>query len=377
MTGTSALSPPVRVGVVGCGNVSRQYLANLVPQDETGPTDPDDAHLVVVACADAESARADEVARAFGIAQTLSVDELVASAEVDLVLNLTSPSAHAAVSMAAVRAGKHVYTEKPLATSVVDARALLDAADAAGVSVGCAPDTFLGPGLSRCRELVLAGTIGTPVSANAFSMGPGPEAFHPQPDFLYQPGAGPLFDGGPYAVSALVSLLGPVAAVTGMATTGSARRTVRTGRRAGETFAVEVPTHVSALLRFAGGAIATLVMSFDVQGTRTPRLEIHGTEASLVCPAPNSWGGPAVILPGGSADPVTVVVSGGDGNRIGLGIAQMAAALRAGSRPAASGDRGLHVLEVLDAIHRSAESGGETVALDPPRGEIDVRGTTW
>ena len=348
---------PVRVGLIGCGNVSGHYLHNLGVPDL----------LEVVACADAQPERAEATARAFGIPRTPSVAELLHADDIDLVLNLTNPAGHAEVSLGAIAAGKHVYTEKPLAGSVAEADAILAAADERGVHVGCAPDTFLGPGPRRCAELLAEDVIGTPVSANAFLMSAGPEAFHPAPEFLYQPGAGPLMDSGPYGVSALVALLGPVTAVTGMSTRGRSTRSVLTGERTGSSFPVDVPTHVTSLLRFERGAVATLVMSFDVHGTRTPRLEVHGTGGSMICPSPNSWGGPVWIRPAGSAGCDEVRIDGGEGNRIGMGVIEMATALRSGRAPAASGLLGRHVLEVLEGIQESDDRGGTAIPIRPVR----------
>ncbi|GEP47629.1 Gfo/Idh/MocA family oxidoreductase [Microbacterium saccharophilum] len=353
MSRSIAPGRPVRVGLVGCGNVSGQYLLNL-----DAP-----AVLDVVACADAQPARADATARAFGIPRAVAVDQLLADDDIDLVLNLTNPAGHAEVSLAAIAAGKHVYTEKPLAGSLAEADEVLAAAAARGLRVGCAPDTFLGPGLRRCAELIADGAIGVPVSANAFMMTAGPEAFHPAPEFLYQPGAGPLMDGGPYGVSALVALLGPVASVSGASTRGRDTRSVLTGARAGSRFPVDVPTHVAALLRFARGAVATLVTSFDVHGTRTPRLEVHGTTGSLICPAPNAWGGPAFLRSAGAEGFDEVHIDGGEGNRIGMGLLEMGSALQQGRAPRASGDLGRHVLEVLEGIRTSDERGGGAVDI--------------
>lgn len=363
MQGSSAAQRRVRVGLVGCGNVSSQYLENLGQSED----------LEIWACADAHPPQAEALARRFAIPRVLSVTDLLGHPEIELVLNLTTPAAHAEVSSAAIEAGKHVYTEKPLATKLPDARALLDAAATRGVSVGCAPDTFIGPGLRRCVELIEEGAIGTPVSANAFLMSAGPEAFHPSPEFLYQEGSGPLFDGGPYYVSALISLLGPVASVSGLSTRARETRKILTGERAGHSFPVQTPTHVASLLQFERGPVATLVTSFDVVATRTPRLEVHGTTGSLICPAPNSWGGPAWLSRPDRPGFTEIPVEGGDGNRIGLGVAEMARALRDGRVPAASGERGFEILEVITAIHDSAERLGAVVELHEQRPRPDHR----
>ena len=239
----------------------------------------------------------------------------------------------------------------------------MDLAAQLKLHVGCAPDTILGSGLRLCRDLVAEGAIGTPISANAFMMNAGPERFHPHPEFLYRKGAGPLFDGGPYDVSALTSILGPITNVSAMSATAHATRTIRTGGRAGEDFAVETPTHVSALLRFANGVVGTLVTSFDVLDTRVPRLEIHGTRGSLIAPAPNSWAGPVLLRRETDSEFSELPLRLEDSGFMGVGVIEMAQAIRAGSAPAASGERGLHVLRVLDAIDASASHGGDPVRV--------------
>ncbi|MGV8876373.1 MAG: Gfo/Idh/MocA family protein [Rhodoglobus sp.] len=334
----------IRVGVVGCGNVSRRYLHNVA----------DDDSLSVVACADAVFSAAQAIAAEFDIAAMTTVDELLQRDDIDIVLNLTIPAAHASVTMAALRAGKHVYTEKPLAADIVDARAILALADERELQVGCAPDTFMGAGLVSCQRIIADGGIGVPISANAFMMTPGPELFHPQPDFLFQEGAGPLFDGGPYYISALVSLLGPISRVAATATVGRAQRQVLVGERAGQRFAVETPTHVVSLLNFARGAVGSMVTSFDVVESSTPRLEIHGTEGSLIAPAPNSWAGPVLVRRGGESSFSAVDIDDASAGFMGMGLVQMAKAVTQHRPVAASGSRGLHILEVLMGIRQSA-----------------------
>ena len=341
-------SRPIRVGLVGCGNVSRRYLEHVAEFDE----------LDVVACADAMPANAAAVGQEFGI-PALGVDELIGDVTIDLVLNLTIPRSHAEVTMRALRAGKHVYTEKPLAADLSDARAIMALADELGLFVGCAPDTFMGAGITASRALIDEGAIGEPVSANAFMMTPGPEQFHPGPDFLYREGAGPLFDGGPYYVSALVSLLGPVARVGAVSTTGRTDRTVLVGDRAGERFPVETSTHVAGVLQFVHGAVGSLITSFDVIETSAPRLEVHGTEGSIIAPAPNSWGGPAWVRRAGEQEFMEVPIAADGAGFMGMGLVDMARGLQLGREPRASGARGLHVLEVLTGIDRSASCGGQ------------------
>lgn len=344
---TTTASDTIRVGLVGCGNVSRRYLENIGRS----------AALTVVACADAVPAAARALGQEFGIRAIDDVDDLLHDEGVDLVLNLTIPSSHAEISMRALGAGKHLYTEKPLAVELEDARAILARADELGLRVGCAPDTFMGAGLSACAELIAAGAIGEPVSATALMMTPGPEQFHPGPEFLFREGAGPLLDGAPYYVSALVSLLGPVSRVAATATAGRTTRQILVGDRVGATFPVETPTHVASILEFGGGAVGSFVASFDVIQTTAPRLEVHGTEGSIAAPAPNSWGGPVRVRRGGEAMFSTVEVDDSRAGYMGMGLVEMADAVRHSREPLASGARGLHVLDVLTGIRRSIDDG--------------------
>ncbi|MEO8828568.1 Gfo/Idh/MocA family oxidoreductase [Lapillicoccus sp.] len=337
----------IRIGLVGCGNVSAKYLATVggAPGVE------------LVACADQDAERAQVVGAEFGIPVLASVEELLALPEVDLVLNLTAPRAHAEVSLAAIAAGKHVYSEKPLATTLEDGIRVVEAADRAGVRVGCAPDTILGEGLQATAKLIADGAVGRPLSAISILATTGPEHFHPAPEFLYLEGAGPLFDIGPYLVSALTFLLGPVRAVTATTAMPVETRTVRVGGHAGETFSAAVPTFISSMLEFESGAVATLLQGWDVVGTTAPRLEIHGTGGSIAGPSPDSWGGPLRLMRVGDHGFAEVMPTGSAGSRLGIGVLEMAAALEAGEAPAASGEQGLHTLAILQAILRSANSG--------------------
>ncbi|MHB1598847.1 MAG: Gfo/Idh/MocA family protein [Acidimicrobiales bacterium] len=338
---------PWRVGIVGCGVISAVYA-------EAGERFTD---IEIVGCADVDTARAAELGQRHGLRSYDHVGELLDDQDVDAVLNLTPPKSHAELSIAALLAGKAVYSEKPLATTCTDARAVLDLAATKGLGVGCAPDTFLGAGLQSCRELIDAGAIGTPVAATAFVLGRGPDHWHPSPQFFYEHGAGPLLDMGPYYVTALAHLLGPVATVTGSARISRAQRLVRSGPAAGTTIEVETPTHVTGVLEMASGPLVTIAASFDVQASEHPRIEIYGSERTLAVPDPNRFGGPVRLSTrDGEWEEIPLTRPYAEQSR-GLGLADLAAALRSGRAPRASGGLAYHVLDVLQSVLVSAADG--------------------
>jgi predicted dehydrogenase len=336
-----------RIGVIGCGNISDTYFKAA----RTFPA------IDIVACADIDPARARAKAAAYGIA-ALSVDALLADPSMEIVLNLTIPRAHAAVAMAAIDAGKSVYGEKPLALTRADGRAMLSAAAVQGVRIGCAPDTFLGGGLQTCRKLIDDGVIGRPVGATAFMMSHGHESWHPDPEFYYQAGGGPMFDMGPYYLTALVALLGPVRRVSGATQTSFAERTITSQPKHGTVIRVEVPTHVTGTLEFAAGAIGTITTSFDVWAAELPRIEIYGSDGTLSVPDPNGFGGPVRLWRVDDRQwremPLT---HGYTGNMRGIGAADMAVALRSGRPHRASGALAFHVLDIMEAIRDAAHEG--------------------
>ncbi|MEZ4675183.1 MAG: Gfo/Idh/MocA family oxidoreductase [Caldilineaceae bacterium] len=270
-----------KIGIIGCGNISGIYLKS----------DKVFNNIEIVACADLEIERATAKAAEYGI-KAYSVRELLADPEIEIVVNLTIPAAHAEVSAAIIEAGKASYSEKPFALNRADGEELLKLATSRGQRVGCAPDTFLGGGLQSCRKLVDDGAIGTPVAATAFMMSRGHEHWHPNPDFYYQPGGGPMFDMGPYYLTALVSILGPVRRVTGITRASFAERLITSQPKHGQVIKVEVPTHVAGLLEFASGAVGTIITTFDVKASQLPRMEIYGSDATLSLPDPNTFGGP-------------------------------------------------------------------------------------
>ncbi|MER5641049.1 Gfo/Idh/MocA family oxidoreductase [Kitasatospora sp. NPDC002227] len=343
------MSPtPLRTAVVGAGKISGAYLRTLRGRPE----------VTVVAVADLDPARARLAAGSVPGARAVSVAEACAAEDVDLVLNLTVPAAHAEVALAAIAGGKHVYGEKPLAATTGEAREVLTAAAAAGVRVGCAPDTVLGTGLQTARAVLDGGGIGRPVAATAFMVCPGHELWHPDPEFYYRPGGGPLLDMGPYHLTALVTLLGPVRRVTGLTARPGERRTIAAGPRAGEVFPVEVATHVTGVLEHAGGALTTLVMSFDVWQARLPHLEVYGSAGSLSVPDPNEFAGPVALhRAGGPGWEQVPVLAGHPDTGRGCGVVDLAWALADGTPHRADGELAFHVLEVMEALLASAEAG--------------------
>ena len=338
----------VKIGVVGAGKISGIYLQNGALFDD----------LEIVACADLLVERAEEQARAYGVPKACGPEELLADPEVEVVLNLTVPAVHAEVSLAALEAGKHVYTEKPLAVSREDALRMLEVATERGLLIGCAPDTFLGGGLQTCRKVMDEGIIGEPVAATAVMMTHGPEDWHPNPDFFYQPGAGPMFDMGPYYLTALTTLLGPVRRVTGSARVTFPERRITSQPLSGTTITVNTPTHVAGVMDFEGGAVGTLVTSFDVWSEEHSRIDIYGTEGTLSVPDPNTFGGPVRVWRSGEDSWTDVPLTHPYvKDSRGLGLADMAQALRSGRKHRASGELGGHVLDVIHAFLDSSEKG--------------------
>jgi predicted dehydrogenase len=287
----------------------------------------------------------------------MPVAALLANPAVDLVLNLTIPAAHTEVALAAIAAGKPVYGEKPLAPTTGEGRSILDAAARANIRVGCAPDTVLGTGIQTARRAVDDGRIGTPIAATATMVTPGHERWHHDPDFYYQPGGGPLLDMGPYYVTALVHLLGPVVSAIGAASHTRATRTIGGGPRAGEVIPVATDTHVTGVLEHASGALSTLLMSFDTVGTRSRWIEVHGERGSLVVPDPNQFHGDVELQELGTEAWTTLPVSAGyERASRGFGVADLAATPD-GAEPRAGGTLAFHVLDVMESLLRSARSG--------------------
>ncbi|MDX3853842.1 Gfo/Idh/MocA family oxidoreductase [Streptomyces sp. AK02-01A] len=342
------MGEPLRIGMVGAGKISGAYLDTLERLENVT--------LTAVTDLDPSRARA-AAARVPGAEVVGSVADLVVRSDVDAVLNLTIPAVHAEVARVALAVGKHVYGEKPLSATREEADALLAAAAADGLRIGCAPDTVLGTGVQTARKAVDDGLIGTPVAATAFMTTAGHERWHPDPEFYYRPGGGPLLDMGPYYLSALVHLLGPVVRVTGAASRPRAEREIGSGPRAGERFAVEVDTHVTGVLQHANGALTTLVMSFDIHAARLPRIEVHGTGGSLSVPDPNGFDGPVELHRSGARWETLPVSAGYTGAGRGTGLADLAEALAAGRPHRASAELARHVLDIMLTLLDSAREG--------------------
>jgi predicted dehydrogenase len=337
----------VKVGIIGCGNIFGQYAKGCRAFEI----------LELVACADINPGAAETRAKEYNISNVLTVEELLNDPEIKIVINLTVPQAHASVSLATIAAGKHVYSEKPLAVTREDGRKILAAAREKAVLVGCAPDTFLGGGLQTCRKLIDDGWIGEPVAAVAFMASRGPESWHPNPAIFYQQGAGPLFDMGPYYLTALVHLLGPVRRVTGSSRITFPERVATSTARYGERLMVEVATHVSGVMDFHSGPIATLMITFDVWHSKLPRIEIYGSEGSLRVPDPNVFGGPVRLRRAEAEQWSEIPLSHSADVGRGIGVADLAYALAAGRPHRASGDMAYHVLEIMEAFEESSQNG--------------------
>jgi predicted dehydrogenase len=345
------MSDPLGIGILGCGNISDIYFKNLSNRFPW---------LEVRACCDLVSARSGEKQETYGVAAEPDLDSLLARKDIGLVLNLSTPPAHASLNRRILEAGKHVYVEKPFALSVEEAEGVLKLAEETGLRVGCAPDTFLGAGIQTARRLIDEGRIGRVVSCNAYMLCHGHESWHPDPEFYYAAGGGPMLDMGPYYLTALVNCAGPVRQVSGMTGSAFTERVIGSEKKKGQRIPVETPTHVAGNLRFESGAIGTIVTSFDVWKHRHPCIELHGTEGSLQVPDPNTFGGEVLIAePDKRKDwePVETAPACYAGNSRGLGVADLALAVREGRDPKASGQLAAHVLEIMLAFERSSEQG--------------------
>jgi predicted dehydrogenase len=330
----------LNVGIIGVGNISPAYINGSRMFDI----------LNLAACADMNVERAQQVGAEHNLT-AYNVDDLLANPDIDIVINLTIPLAHAEVSQKIIDAGKHLYSEKPLSVTLEDARKILDTAEAKGLRVGCAPDTFLFSQHQTARKLLDEGAIGTPVAAFGAMVGRGPEKWHPNPDFFYKVGGGPMLDMGPYYVTCLINLLGAVKRVSGSARISYPQRTAKDGH----TIDVEVMTHVTGTMEFASGAVSTLVMSFDVMGHNLPQMEIYGEYGTLRIPDPNGWKPREIMVFNGEWHTESEVYRP-EWVR-GIGVADMAYGILYGRPHRASGAQAYHALEVMHAFAESSRTG--------------------
>lgn len=362
----------MKVGIIGCGNISGAYFSWLkkFPMVE------------LVGCADLDFFRAETKAQQYDV-QPFTLQELLADKAVQLVVNLTVPQAHAPVNLQILEAGKHAYCEKPFASSVEEGRQVLELAAAKGLRVGCAPDTFLGGGLQTARKLIDDGAIGRPVAATAHMACAGHESWHPDPEFYYQAGGGPMLDMGPYYLTALVNLLGPIQRATGSARASLPERTITSEKKRGTKIPVAVPTHYAAVYDFQSGPVAAVTMSFDIRHHRLPLLEIYGTEGSLSVPDPNTFTGPVALRRGEDKEWREIPLTHTDQTGRGMGVADMVHGILYDRPHRASGALALHVLEAMLAVegashhhvHAALQTTCERPAALPPGlapGEIDV-----
>jgi predicted dehydrogenase len=365
---------PVGIGFIGTGMISETYLEHL--------THFPDVRVVILTDLDPQRARAQ--AERHQVAEWGTPDAVLAHPDVELVVNLTVPAAHVEVATAAIAAGKHVWSEKPIGTDRPGAQTLLRQAAEAGLLLGVAPDTVLGPGIQTARRLIARGDIGQPLSAQTVIQYPGPDLFHPDPEFLFAAGAGPLYDIGPYYLTALAHIFGPFAQVAAVGSTARSQRTIQVGERAGTQFPVTVPTHVAAVARFTSGGVSQSVFSFDSPLARMGVVEITGTEGTLVVPDPNNFSGDLRITRAATfesltagADPewVTVACEGVVAGR-GIGALDLARCIRTGGQPMASGALAYHVLDTMIAIDESLTTG-QTIEVTSTVDPIPLMDKAW
>ncbi|MFH1378138.1 MAG: Gfo/Idh/MocA family oxidoreductase [Planctomycetota bacterium] len=344
---------PMIIGIIGCGNISNIYMKNAA----RFPV------LKLKSCADINQAAADAKAAEYNI-QSTSVDAMLADPEIEMIINLTIPAVHAKINNQILNAGKHAYAEKPIATTLEDARGTLALAKKKKLRVGCAPDTFLGAGLQTCRKIIDDGWIGKPLAGTAFMLGGGPEGWHPNPAFFYEKGAGPMLDVGVYYITALVHLLGPAKAVTAVTGRGFPYRLATCKEHFNEKLKIEVPTHYAGVIEFKSGALITTTVSFDIKKHTHSPIEIYGESGTLGVPDPNTFGNDVKLFRPGNTEWKTMsyVSAYSENSRI-LGAADMATAIRTNRPHRASGDLAFHVLDIMYAFERASDAG-KRVELD-------------
>lgn len=335
----------MKIGIIGCGSISGAYFGGAQKTDA----------LEVKSCADIRMEAAQNAAERYGC-QAVTVDDLLADPEIELVVNLTVPRAHVEVGLQALEAGKHVYSEKPLGVSFEEGQKLIQLAAEKGLRVGCAPDTFLGAGGQTARKAMDEGAIGKPIAGTAFMCGHGHESWHPNPAFFYDIGGGPMLDMGPYYVTALVNILGPVKRVAGVTTKAFEERVATSAGASGQHIPVKVSTHLTGAIEFVNGAVITMIMSFDMWRHSLPCIELYGTEGSMKVPDPNGFGGPVLVAPAKGEGWQEIPLAFPQNARM-IGVIDMVCAIRSGRAHRASGDLAYHVLEVMTAFDKSSQAG--------------------
>lgn len=337
----------ISVGLIGCGKICSHYIECVEKFD----------HLQIVACGDINPQASRETAREYDIPKIYSVEELLDDPAIDIVLNLTTPAAHAEVSKNALLKGKHVYGEKPLALNRDDGRELLELAEQKNLRIGCAPDTFLGSGLQTCRQLIDDGAIGKPHAATAFMATAGVESWHPNPFFYYQKGGGPLFDMGPYYLTALAFLLGPAKRVTAISQISMPERVATCEEHYGARIQVETPTHYSGMVEYECGVLVTSMFTFDAIGRTThPNIEIYGGEGTLVCPNPNKFDDPVLLKTTEDEEWREIEHTHNHYSKRGIGLADMAWSIHENRPHRASGQLGFHVLDIMQGFDESSQN---------------------
>ncbi len=335
----------LNLAVVGCGNISDIYLKNLTTKFD---------NINVYAIADLIEDNAKRMALTYKIDRIMSLDEILLDERIDVVLNITTPKSHYEICKKILESGKHVYVEKPLTLSYDEGLELIDYATKHNLYVGCAPDTVLGAGISTCKKLISDGVIGKVIGATAFMVCHGHEHWHPNPEFYYKKGGGPMYDMGPYYLTALTEMIGNAIEVSGMTGIGNDFRTITSTPKNGKKIKVDIPTHVNGLIRFENGAIANIITSFDVWGSTLPCIEIYGTLGSIICPDPNTFGGVVKCKIGRDEFKEIPLINAMSDNLRGLGLSEMVNAIINNDQGfTASGKRALHVLEIMEKIHIS------------------------
>jgi len=339
-----------RIGIVGCGNISGIYLTNL--------TGMFGKHVKVTALTDLIPEKAEKASREFNIPYIKNTDDLIQSCDVDIILNITEPYNHYHVTLSAVKAGKHVYNEKPLCEKREEAQEVIRIAAENKLRIGCAPDTFMGAGLQTCRNLIDDGIIGHPVAVTAFMACHGHEHWHPSPEFYYKTGGGPMFDMGPYYLTALVSLLGPIARVSGTAKKSFDTRKITSEPLNGKVINVDIPTHIAGVMDFANGAVGTIITSFDVYSHTLPWIEIYGSEGSMRVPDPNYFEGPVFVsrFMENTWKEIPIEKKYSENSR-GLGITDMAQAITENRPHRANAEMAYHILDVMHGFHDASAAG--------------------